>query len=115
MFIRLLTVTANQENIPSVRELYSSAEVGAVLGKVDGLKFRYLLESEENPGELLSISVWDSKTNAEEYEQGGAYDELIDKFKHLLTSTPTVKSYKELYSQSHKSNSLPIEPVSTHQ
>jgi len=102
MFIRLLTVTVNQEDIPAVRELYGSDEVKAVLKNVEGLNFRYLLESDESSGELLSISGWDSKTNAEEYEQGGAYDELIEKYKHLLTSTPTVKSYKELYSQSHK-------------
>ena len=94
MFIRMVSVTVNPDHLQEIRDLCSSEEVNGVLKNLEGFLFRDLLESEDNPNEIVSITGWNNKSNTEEYEQSGTYDSLKEKFVHFFTSTPSLKSYE---------------------
>ncbi|MDA2920656.1 antibiotic biosynthesis monooxygenase [Desulfobacterota bacterium AH_259_B03_O07] len=94
MFIRLVSVNFDPNKLEETRALCSSDEVDGVLGQLKGFQFRYLLESTDNPGEVIAITGWDSKADGNAYEQSGTFDELKDKFKQWFTSTPELKSYE---------------------
>jgi heme-degrading monooxygenase HmoA len=59
-----------------------------------GLQKIMFLESVDNPNKIISLSIWDSKEDAEAYEQRGPYMEIIQKAMHLLPNQPTSKSYE---------------------
>ena len=94
MFLRLLKVNVKQDKLPEIRALDNSDEVDGVLKGVKGFRFRYLLESVENPGEIISITGWDSKADGDAYEQSGSYNDIKDKFSKWFTSTPELKTYE---------------------
>ena len=93
MFLRLVTVKVKPDKLQEIRALDNSDEVAGVLKGLKGFRFRYLLESVDNPGEIISITGWDSKADGDAYEQSGTFNELKEKFSQWFTSTPELKSY----------------------
>ena len=80
MLVRFTYIKMDPTNLDEVRDLYNSDEVSGVIRQQQGYRFHYLLESVNAPGESISLTAWDSREDAEAYEQSGAYKELVDKF-----------------------------------
>ena len=53
-----------------------------------------LLESVDAPGEAVSLSIQDSKEDAEAYEKSGLYEKQVKKALTFLTEAPKLKSYE---------------------
>jgi len=94
MFLRLVSIKVKPDKLQEIRALENSDEVDGVLKGLKGFLFRYLLESFDNPGEIISITGWDSKADGDAYEQSGTFDEIKGKFRQWFTSTPELKSYE---------------------
>jgi heme-degrading monooxygenase HmoA len=86
MFMRLVQLNVENLNIDEFREAYNK-EVITRLQKIPGCKFVGLIESRAEKSEFISLTLWDTQDQAEEYEKSGVYSELLDKIKPYLQNS----------------------------
>ncbi len=94
MFVRMTFTKNDPAAAEAARALYNSDEVSGVLGRQEGHRFHYLLDSPDAPGEGVSVVAWDSREDAEAYERSGAYEGLVGKFAHFYAEPPQLRSYE---------------------
>jgi heme-degrading monooxygenase HmoA len=87
MYLRIVSLKIKPEKMEDFRKQYSSETIPA-LKKVKGCRFAYLTESAEEKNEVVSVTLWDSREDAENYEKSGLFKELLeihkDAFAHLF-------------------------------
>lgn len=84
MYIRIVSVKIQPGKVEEFKNLYLK-EVIPVLESTKGCSFTYLIESVKEDNEFLSISVWEDKSFADQYEASGKFDELTAKVKHTFS------------------------------
>ena len=65
------------------------------LRKVKGCRHVYLTGQDEDPDIVASVTTWDSRQDAENYEKSGLYDQLIDSQKEYFSALYEWKRYRE--------------------
>jgi len=93
MFVRLVFGKVQTDKIKEFRRWYKTEDVPAVKNQ-KGLRMQLLLESVDVPGEAVSLTIWDSKEDAEALDKSGLYKELVKKALPFLTEEPMRKSYE---------------------
>ena len=78
--IRLVTAKVQPGKMEDFAQIYRD-EIMPALRKVKGCRFAYLVESKENENETISVTIWDSKKEADEYEKSGLFNEFVEKLK----------------------------------
>lgn len=58
-----------------------------------GIRRLYLLRSPERENEFVSLSLWDNKDAAEQYERSEAYKETMSSLSEFLESEPSLTHY----------------------
>jgi heme-degrading monooxygenase HmoA len=58
-----------------------------------GIRRLYLLRSPEKENEFVSLSLWDNKDAAEQYERSDAYKETMSSLSGFLESEPSLTHY----------------------
>jgi len=81
-------------DLDDARKLYSSAFVSGVIQSQPGYRFHYWLESAETVGDVISLTAWDSRDDAEAYERSGLYKELGSKFQEWFHTQRQLRSYE---------------------
>lgn len=94
MWVRLTFSSMDPEQLGEIRAVYNSEEVSGAVREIKGYRFHYLLESADSRGDFVSITAWNTKADADAYEESGTYAEMAAKFEHLLTSDIEVRSYE---------------------
>ena len=94
MFVRMIYAKMDPSKVSEARDFYNSEEISGAMRQQKGYRFNYLLESVDTPGEAISILAWDSRENAEAYEQSGVYQHLIGTFRQYLVEPPELKIYE---------------------
>jgi quinol monooxygenase YgiN len=92
MYARLTFIEINPKDLKEVTATYNAEIVPAVRafkGVVDVL----LLEPTDSSGSIISMTTWNSKADADEYENSGTYRLLVNKLKDKYTSKPVLKTY----------------------
>ncbi|MGB2869195.1 MAG: antibiotic biosynthesis monooxygenase [Bacteroidota bacterium] len=84
MHMRIVSVRIHPAMESEFRRLYES-EIIPVLQTVKGCRYVYLTQNIGDKTEGISITVWESKEDADRYEQTGLYDLLKSKVKHTFT------------------------------
>ncbi len=77
MVIRFVQVRIHDANARSLKRSYEK-QVIAVLKTVDGCLSASLLQSNKDPYECVSMTVWKSAELAQRYEQSGVFATLVD-------------------------------------
>ena len=95
MWVRMTFIQMNPDKIEEARALYKSDDVSGVVRGTEGYAFHHLLESVENPSEVISITAWDTQEHGEAYESSGTYKRLVAKFNEYFIAPPELKSYME--------------------
>ncbi len=90
MIVRLTSFNVSPEQSEDVKKIYNQ-EVVPELRKQQGHVSYMLLEPMDST-EFISLTVWQSKADAEAYESSGKYKQLVGKIKGLI-GTPVLKSY----------------------
>lgn len=80
MYIRIVSHILQKEKIEEFRDIFSE-KVIPVLQKTQGCRYAYLIESIHQENEVISLSIWDSKEDAEAYEKSGQFDKLINELR----------------------------------
>ena len=60
-------------------------EVIPALKSVKGCRYAYLTTGVEDKEEAVSITIWDSKQAADDYEKSGIFNSLLKKGKHTYS------------------------------
>ncbi len=79
-FVRLTTLKIKPDKITEFKQLYTK-EILPTLLSVKGCRYAYLTEGVEDNSEMVSVTIWDSKEDAQAYERGGLFQQLVEKSK----------------------------------
>ncbi len=84
MHTRIVSIKTRPGKLEEFRRLYTTTILPALRG-VKGCRYAYLIESGEQQNEALSVTIWDSREDAENYERSGLFDQLTQKVKHTFS------------------------------
>lgn len=89
LFIRIVTLHIRAGMLDEFNSIYRN-EIIPPLRRVAGCRYAYLTGRPNEPEELISVTIWNSRTDAATYEASGAFAELTEKVKHtLIAVAPT--------------------------
>ena len=83
MHVRILSIKIQQEKMQELENTYKKQIIPA-LKNVDGCRFAFLTESMSDNDEVLSITVWNNSTDADNYEKSGRFKTLLSKLEHTF-------------------------------
>jgi heme-degrading monooxygenase HmoA len=92
LYVRLTFVYVLPEHTEYAKKLYHE-EIAPVVKIQKGNMGVWLLEPTDGGGEFISLTEWQTKADADAYEAGGTYRELVEKMKTLYRSKPVLKTY----------------------
>jgi heme-degrading monooxygenase HmoA len=84
MYLRIVSAKIGSGMIEEFRRLYAEKIIPALRG-VPGCRYAFLTESLEAQNEVISVTIWDSRQDAENYERSGLFDQLTQKVKHTFS------------------------------
>ena len=84
MFVRILSLIIQEDKVDEFRKLYTDLVI-PTLNDTRGCQYAFLTESVSATNEFISVTIWNRKEDAEEYESGGIYRELTNKVKHTFS------------------------------
>ena len=86
LYVRLVSAKVKQGITKELEERYRE-EILPALESVEGFRGGFLVEGFQNPGDWVSITIWDREEDAIRYELSGTFEELAGKVSDLLSST----------------------------
>jgi len=94
LWVRVVSLKVRPGKLEEFKTLYAEKAIPFLRG-LKGCIYVYLLEKKESPHEVLSVTGWDSKENADRYEHDGVFDHLLDSQKALLSELYQLKRDRE--------------------
>jgi len=85
LWVRIVSLKLQPGKRDEFKRVYVERAI-STLRQVRGCRYVYLTEREDEPNELLSVTSWDSREDAENYEKSGVFDSLLESQKHLLST-----------------------------
>jgi len=92
MLARLTHLKFLPEHSDQIRKIYNE-EVIPVVKSQKGNNDVMLLEPVDKSDDYISLTMWNSKADADAYEASGTYNKLVDKVRSMLTKEPVLKTY----------------------
>ncbi len=83
LYVRILAVRLKAGGMPEFRRIYEH-EILPALYETPGCRYAYLTEDVGNPDNALSLTVWNRREDADNYEKSGKFGLLVRKISHLL-------------------------------
>jgi len=84
MYIRIVSHKIQEGKTEEFKKIYSE-EIIPALHAVKGCRYVYLSEDMKEQNAFLSITIWDVKSFADEYETSGKFEELLLKLRHTFS------------------------------
>lgn len=85
MYLRIVSAKIRPGQFEALNKLYTEELIPALLA-VDGCRYAYLVRGMHDDSVGLSVTLWDSKEQAEAYEKGGRFQELVAVAMPMLSS-----------------------------
>ncbi|MGH2566852.1 MAG: antibiotic biosynthesis monooxygenase [Bacteroidota bacterium] len=85
MFLRIVSLKIKPGKMEEYKNIYMN-EIIPAFYETKGCRHAYLTLPSEDSNEAISITIWDSKEAADEYELSGRFAYLLDKVKHTFTN-----------------------------
>ena len=83
--MRVVSLHIELDKQEEFRQLYNNTIIPALI-KVDGCLYAYLVEDQQQEEAFYSVTVWQSRQDAENYEQSGLFEALTEKTKHTFSA-----------------------------
>jgi heme-degrading monooxygenase HmoA len=83
-YLRIVSPQIRKGKIEEFKRIYAT-EVSPALRMVPGCRYAAVIEHAQDPEKIISISIWDSKADADHYEIDGTFAALSEKFKHTFS------------------------------
>lgn len=84
MYLRIVSVQLQPGKSNEFKVIYEN-DILPALKKLKGCRFAFMTKSSEDENRVVSISLWDSKQDADAYEKSGLFKELREKTKHTYS------------------------------
>ena len=84
MYVRILSITLHPGRLEEFAHLYNE-QILTTLRSVQGCRYAFLTEGIEERNEVLSVTIWNSKQDADRYELTGIFDQLKMKVQHTFS------------------------------
>lgn len=84
MYVRLVSLKLQENKVDEFRHIYINQIIPA-LNSYPGCLYAYLIESLRNRNEIVSVTIWENKKDADIYEESGKFTELVEKVKHTFS------------------------------
>jgi heme-degrading monooxygenase HmoA len=84
MYLRIVSVKLKPGKLEEYKRVYES-EIIPALRATKGCRHAYLTTPKTGDNEAISVTLWDSKVDADAYEQSGLFRQLLEKTKHLYS------------------------------
>ena len=81
--LRVVRLQVQPGKLEEVQQLYSGVILPA-LRSVAGCRYAFLMGNVAASNELVSITIWDSRADADNYERSGQFQQLLRKIRHTL-------------------------------
>jgi heme-degrading monooxygenase HmoA len=92
MYARLTFIEIDPKDVKEVSKLYNT-QIVQTIRECKGNKDALLLEPTEAAGEFISLTLWNTKEDADEYESSGTYRRMVDIIKNKFVNKPILKTY----------------------
>jgi heme-degrading monooxygenase HmoA len=83
-FLRIVSVHLKPGKLEEYKELYQRDIVPALLA-TNGCQFSCLSTPTDGDNEAISVTLWNSRQDAEEYERKGSFNQLLHNVSHTLS------------------------------
>jgi heme-degrading monooxygenase HmoA len=83
MYLRIVSVRVQPKKMNELRAVYAGEIIPALLSTT-GCRYAYLTEGIEETDEAISVTIWNSKEDADSYEREGGFSELLSKVRHTF-------------------------------
>lgn len=84
LWVRIVSLKIQPGKVGEFKRLYED-QVIPRLKSVKGCRYIYLSERAEKKDEVISVTSWDSKEDAERYEKSGTFELLLRSQEHVLS------------------------------
>ncbi len=84
VWVRIISLKVKPGKLDEFKQFYVN-HVLHRLRAVKGCRYVYLTGKAQRPDEILSVTSWDTKEDAEKYEQSGAFGVLLRSAQHVLS------------------------------
>ena len=84
MFVRVLSLIIQEDKVEEFKKLYTDVVIPA-LKVTKGCRYVFLTESVNSKNEFISVTIWNKNEDADKYESGEKYQDLINKVKHTFS------------------------------
>ncbi len=92
MYVRLTYLKFLPGKVEEAKRIYNS-ELVPVVKKQKGNLDCKMLEPIDNADDYISMTVWDSKEDADAYQTSGVYRQLVDRVRDSYARDPVLKVY----------------------
>lgn len=92
MYVRLTYLNFLPGKAEEAKKIYNSEIVQVVKQQKGNLDCR-MLEPVDNADDYISMTVWESKEDADNYQSSGVYRQLVDRVKEFYSKQPVLKVY----------------------
>ena len=86
MYMRLVQVKVKPEKLSEMGSLYESRVIPE-LQKMHSCLYASLIYSTHHPDESISLTLWETQSDAEAYERSGVYQQLVEESKPFLADS----------------------------
>lgn len=84
LFLRIFSVKIRPGKLEELRKIYDE-EIIPAFKSVKGCRYAYLTQSTKEENEVVSVTIWDTKEDAVNFENSGLYKQLIEKAKQTFS------------------------------
>ncbi|MEO8398559.1 MAG: antibiotic biosynthesis monooxygenase family protein [Ignavibacteriaceae bacterium] len=84
MYVRIVSAKIQDGKQEEFKKIYSQV-IMPELKAIEGCEYAYLIESINEDDEFISLTIWDNKEYANNYEKSGKFKELVNKIKHTFS------------------------------
>ncbi len=94
MWVRIISLKVKPGKLDEFKQFYVDHVIPR-LRSVRGCRYVYLTGRAQRPDEILSVTSWDTKDDADRYEQSGAFGVLLRSQQHVLSDLYQLKKDEE--------------------
>lgn len=92
MFVRLTYFGFKPEKLEELKKFYNEVAIPTLKKQKGNLECK-LLEPVDNKDEYISMTIWETKGDADAYHSKGVYKSLVDQVRPYFSKEPVLKVY----------------------
>jgi quinol monooxygenase YgiN len=110
LYVRIVSPQLRAGQLDEFKRIYT-AEILPALRHVKGCRYVYLMDNLKKTNEVISLSIWDRRQDAEAYEGSGLFQELVAKVEHTFAEVHQWKMQlaRQTHSRSLTSEEMTVE------